>query len=219
MSNKKSSSQNQLTSKTRKDEYYEKQNSQNDKHKRIAKTENSNPNKNTEEMMKKYVEDILTTISDSDDWSTECGTEMRKKIRDLIEIELEGKMVRRIEVAEDELVEIKLLCNQKGYMNLLKGNLTLLNTNPETGKELSELGFAQKIITRVKRGDKGHQEFRIRIDKAERYIAEAVAENKYKKEQTTQHYVLTGNYDITTRKLNTSNSNDTLVIASTNQIR
>ena len=104
--------------------------------------------------MRKYVEDIITTIPDSRNWSTECRTEMRKKIRDLIEIELTGKMIRPLEVAEDELLEVKMFFNRKGYINLLKGDLTLLNTDPETGEELSELDFSQNIITRIKKGDK-----------------------------------------------------------------
>ena len=120
-----------------------------DKYERISNSKDSNLNKTTKDIMRKYVKDIITTIQDSNNWSTKCRTEMRKKIRNLIEIELAGKMIRPLEVAEDELVEIKLLFNRKGYMNLLKGDLTLMNTDTETGEELSELGFSQNIITRV----------------------------------------------------------------------
>ena len=54
-------------------------------------------------MMRKYVEDILNTIPDSRKWSKQCRTEARKKIRILIEVELEGKMISPLQVAEDDL--------------------------------------------------------------------------------------------------------------------
>jgi hypothetical protein len=66
----------------------------------------------------------------------------------------------------------------------------------------------------------GHQEFRIRVDKAEEFIAvdgNTVVENKYNKEQTSQHYVLNGDHNFTTRKLNRSDLNDTLVHTSGNK--
>ena len=111
--------------------------------------------------------------------------EVRKKIRVLIEVELEGKMLRPLQVAEDDLVEIKMIFNQRGYENLLKRNLSLLSTDPETGEELLEIGFAQNIINRVQKSDGGYQEFKIKIDKAKRYITandRAVMGNRHNKE-------------------------------------
>ena len=56
-------------------------------------------NKNTDEMMKKYVEDILQTIPDSEYWQIPVRREARKKLRILVEEELKGKMIRPLNVA------------------------------------------------------------------------------------------------------------------------
>ena len=62
--------------------------------------------KNTDEMLKRYVEDILKMIPDLEEWEIPIRAEARKKLRILVEEELKGKMVNTLNVAEDDLVEI-----------------------------------------------------------------------------------------------------------------
>ena len=57
-------------------------------------------------MLKRYVEDILKMIPDSEEWEIPIRAEARKKLRILVEEELKGKMVNTLNVAEDDLVEI-----------------------------------------------------------------------------------------------------------------
>ena len=63
---------------------------------------------------------------------------------------------------------MRMVFNHRGYENLLRGDLSLLNTDPVTGKDLSEIRFAQNVINRVQKSNGGYQEFKIKIDKARR---------------------------------------------------
>ena len=78
-------------------------------------------------------------------------------------------MIRSLNVAEDDLVEVKMTFNKTGYNNLLKGDLPLMNIDPATGKDLSETSFTQRVINRIKKNDGGLQEFRIKVDGRRRY--------------------------------------------------
>ena len=79
-----------------------------------------------------------------------------------------------------------------------------MNTDPITGKDLSELGFDQKVIHRIPKNQGGYQEFKIKIDKEKRYEIneEGTRTDKEREnEYITQSYELPGNFDITTRKI------------------
>ena len=67
-------------------------------------------------------------------------------------------MISTLNVAEDDLVEIKMIFNQTGYKNLLKGNLPILNIDPITSKDLSEKSFTQKVINRITKNHGGYQQ-------------------------------------------------------------
>merc|ERR1712083_146971 len=90
-------------------------------------------------------------------------------------------------------------------------------SNLKSSKETQSNSNAMQVLCKCY---EGHQEFRIRVDKAEGFIAvdgNTVVENKYRKEQTTQHYVLNGDHNLTTRKLNKSNLNNTLLNTTRNK--
>ena len=97
-----------------------------------------------------------------------------------------------------------MVFNKTGYNNLLKGNLPLLNIDPVTGKDLSEISFTQRVINRIMKNRGGYQEFRIKLDKERRYEIneEALDANKEQNnELIDQSYELPGNFDIMTRKI------------------
>ena len=119
------------------------------------------------------------------------------KLKSLVVEEIKGKMISPVTLDNDDLVEVKMTFNKTAYDNLLKGNLPLINVDPETGHDLAETSFSQQIINRVKKNDGGHQEFRIRFDEKKRY--EAAKARPGEEEAFEQCFELLGGFDITSR--------------------
>ena len=149
---------------------------------------------NTEKILHDCVEDLMETIPDTKGWSSEVKKEVTHCLKSLVVEETKGKMVSPVTLEDDDLVEVTMTFNKIAYDNLLKGNLPLINVDPETGKDLSEISFSQNIINRVKKNDGGHQEFRIRLDENKRY--EAAKARPGQEGAFEQCFELLGGFDI-----------------------